>query len=588
MGPQIYNNILSEIRNDRDGKIIDRIALKHIVYMLEFLPVSKLDGDSIYFAEFEKMVCDDTREYFGSAADNLLNSSQDAAIYINQTSAWLKSEEERCNLYLSAQSLPILLATLKDVLIRKRFRTVMELPSTGFRSWIENDKYSELKLLHELTALVSDTFDDAKEMLNIIILEKGQEINQASIEAMAAARQNKGPGKRSDSANPTSIAIQWVEQVMSLKDKYDNILIKCYGNNTGLRASVESSFSKFVNQIPKVSEYLSLFIDDNLKKSLKGKSDMEVEEALDKSVVLFRFIAEKDVFETYYKAHFAKRLLNGRSLSDDIERSMIAKLKMEIGTSFTTKLEGMFRDMKTSKDMMAEYKTGIEKKKGDIDINVNVLTSTVWPVSVVSAQVKCIFPPEVEAVREKFEKFYLTRHNGRKLEWNSNMGTADVRARFNNKMHEINMPTFAMVILMQFNDLPDDQFLTFEQLKEATNIPDADLTRHLQSIAVAPRTRLLRKEPMSKDINPGDKFYFNAKFESPMTRIKVLAVTSSNRVENDSERKETTEKVDIARKHEADAAVVRIMKYVIPCVGCHSANNLGHAKCWITVISLLR
>ena len=64
---------------------------------------------------------------------------------------------------------------------------------------------------------------------------------------------------------------------------------------------------------------------------------------------MFRFISDKDLFETYYKAHFAKRLLNGRSLSDDIERSMIAKLKMENRTSFTSKLEGMFRDMKISR-----------------------------------------------------------------------------------------------------------------------------------------------------------------------------------------------------------------------------------------------
>ena len=31
-------------------------------------------------------------------------------------------------------------------------------------------------------------------------------------------------------------------------------------------------------RLPKVSEYLSLFVDDNMKKSLKGKSDTEIEE----------------------------------------------------------------------------------------------------------------------------------------------------------------------------------------------------------------------------------------------------------------------------------------------------------------------
>jgi hypothetical protein len=53
-----------------------------------------------------------------------------------------------------------------------------------------------------------------------------------------------------------------------------------------------------------------------------------VELTLDKVVMLFRYLQEKDVFEKYYKQHLAKRLLGGRSVSDDVERSMIAKLKV--------------------------------------------------------------------------------------------------------------------------------------------------------------------------------------------------------------------------------------------------------------------
>ena len=38
---------------------------------------------------------------------------------------------------------------------------------------------------------------------------------------------------------------------------------------------------------------------------------------LDKGIMLFRFLQEKDVFEKYYKQHLAKRLLHGRSSSVD-------------------------------------------------------------------------------------------------------------------------------------------------------------------------------------------------------------------------------------------------------------------------------
>ena len=44
-----------------------------------------------------------------------------------------------------------------------------------------------------------------------------------------------------------------------------------------------------------------------------------------------RYIQEKDIFEKYYKQHLAKRLLSGRTVSDDAERSLLVKLKTECG-----------------------------------------------------------------------------------------------------------------------------------------------------------------------------------------------------------------------------------------------------------------
>lgn len=44
-----------------------------------------------------------------------------------------------------------------------------------------------------------------------------------------------------------------------------------------------------------------------------------------------RYLQEKDVFEKYYKQHLAKRLLSGRTTSDDAERNLLVKLKTECG-----------------------------------------------------------------------------------------------------------------------------------------------------------------------------------------------------------------------------------------------------------------
>ena len=62
-------------------------------------------------------------------------------------------------------------------------------------------------------------------------------------------------------------------------------------------------------------------------------SEQEIENVLDKTMVLFRFLQEKDVFERYYKQHLAKRLLLNKSVSDDSEKNMISKLKVVLNTN---------------------------------------------------------------------------------------------------------------------------------------------------------------------------------------------------------------------------------------------------------------
>ena len=46
----------------------------------------------------------------------------------------------------------------------------------------------------------------------------------------------------------------------------------------------------------------------------------------------------------------------GKSASVDAEKSMLSKLKQECGPGFTSKLEGMFKDMELSKDIMLAFK----------------------------------------------------------------------------------------------------------------------------------------------------------------------------------------------------------------------------------------
>jgi hypothetical protein len=117
--------------------------------------------------------------------------------------------------------------------------------------------------------------------------------------------------------------------------------------------------------------------------------------------------------------------------------------------------------------------------------------------------------------------------------------------------------------LLLFNDLPAGASIALDEIQARTNIPPSDLARNLQSLAVAQKTRFLVKEPMSREINPGDRFSFNENFKSQFVKIKVGVVSAGNKVEGDKERKETEKKNNDSRGFAVEAAVVRIMKYVL-------------------------
>ena len=197
------------------------------------------------------------------------------------------------------------------------------------------------------------------------------------------------------------------------------------------------------------------------------------------------------MFEKYYKQHLAKRLLGGRTVSDDAERSFILKLKTECGYQFTSKIEGMFTDMRTSRDTMAAWRSADAGEAGDPAgwpadsvppdaLSVQVLTTGSWPTS---PGAHCNLPAELERCSEAFRAFYLGKHTGRRLVWQANMGNADLRATFGASKHELNVSTYHMVILLLFNAA---DALSYAELAAQTAIPAADLKRSLQARAPPP------------------------------------------------------------------------------------------------------
>ncbi|KAJ8271116.1 hypothetical protein GJAV_G00122930 [Gymnothorax javanicus] len=154
--------------------------------------------------------------------------------------------------------------------------------------------------------------------------------------------------------------VDYIQGLLDLKTRFDRFLQDSFNNDRLFKQSIAGDFEYFLNLNSRSPEYLSLFIDDKLKKGVKGLTEQEVESILDKAMVLFRFMQEKDVFERYNKQHLARRLLTNKSVSNNSEKNMISKLKTECGCQFTSKLEGMFRDMSVSNTTMDEFRLHLQ------------------------------------------------------------------------------------------------------------------------------------------------------------------------------------------------------------------------------------
>jgi cullin 3 len=78
---------------------------------------------------------------------------------------------------------------------------------------------------------------------------------------------------------------------------------------------IKEAFEEFMNKDNRTAAFLALYVDDLMKTGAKEMTEAEAEDKLDKVIVIFRYINDKDVFESYYKNFLAKRLLSGKGFS---------------------------------------------------------------------------------------------------------------------------------------------------------------------------------------------------------------------------------------------------------------------------------
>lgn len=127
--------------------------------------------------------------------------------------------------------------------------------------------------------------------------------------------------------------------------------------------------------------------------------------------------------------------------------------------------------MEVARDEMAAYNALKEerdrKSRPPVDMNVSVLSAAAWPTY---PDVPVRIPPNVAASISDFEKFYHSKHTGRKLQWKHQLAHCQLRARFPKGTKELVVSAFQAIVMLLFNDVADGESLSYLQIQEATGL----------------------------------------------------------------------------------------------------------------------
>ncbi|CAM9628792.1 unnamed protein product [Chrysoparadoxa australica] len=519
--------VLALVEKERNGEDVDRDLMRSIVRMLCAL--------GVYHDVLSPPFLSQTATFYKAEGLRLLREV-DVPTFFEQAELRLHEESERCVHYLDPATRKPLVATVEAKLLVPHTPALLE---SGFEKLMKSLRLDDLRRLYSLLARPGV---DQLHLLKVALVANVEKVGTAIV---------------SDSANDKEM----VPNLLTYREQLDQVLSESMQKNEAYHIALKAAWERFLNvRENRPAELLAKFLDSKLRGD-KSISEDAIGDLLEKIMVLFRYLASKDVFEAFYKKALAKRLLLGKSASFDLEKSMIAKFKCECGSNFTSKLEGMFKDTDLSRDLMGQYdgylkyvmdESGFfqDTHSRGVDVNIKVLTMGYWPAY---PPMEVTLPPELAEHSEKFRSYYMARYQGRCLAWQHQLGSCILKASFPKGRKELAVSQLQAVVLMCFRQ---QDRISFRDLKDRTSIEDGELRRTLQSLACA-KVRPLRKEPHSRDVMDDDVLVFNKDFSAKLFRIRINSIQMKEPVEENTK---TYEAVFRDRQYQVDAAIVRIMK----------------------------
>ncbi|KDR84230.1 hypothetical protein GALMADRAFT_55074 [Galerina marginata CBS 339.88] len=528
------------ITQQRNGESIDQGLVKKVVDSFVSLGLDNADPNKecldVYKDQFETAFIAATETYYKKESETFLaeNSVPD---YLKKAEERLREEENRVERYLHTKTRKELISKCENVLIREHGELMWE----SFQNLLDFDQDEDLQRMYALLSRIPEGLEPLRKRFEAHVKQAG----------LAAISKLVGEGGANvDSLDPKA----YVDALLEVHQKNSEIVNRSFKGEAGFAASLDKACREFVNRnaatgtsSTKSPELIAKHADMLLRKNNKMAEENDLEGALNRVMILFKYLEDKDVFQTFYTTKLSKRLIHGVSASDESEASMISKLKEACGFEYTNKLQRMFTGtsyMSLSKDLTDSFKERMSQNHDDMDItfSIMVLGTNFWPLN--PPPHDFVIPVEILPTYDRFQKYYQTKHSGRKLTWLWNYSKNELRTNYLNQKYILMTSAYQMAVLLQYNQ---NDTMSLDELVVATAISKDILT---QVLAVLVKAKILINDET-------DQYDLNPNFKSKKIRVNLnLPIKAEVKAES----ADVLKAVDEDRKYVIQATIVRIMK----------------------------
>lgn len=526
---KLHKAMISEIMRDRDGELVEKRNVKEIALML-----CKV-GSNTYEDFFEKQFLEQTSQYYSVEVQRTL-AELSCPEYIKLAEERLLQEALRSEQFLDKSTAPKLRALLLSIFLEKPAKTLIAMESSGLDKMLQHERLEDIGRMYGLFAQDSECKQLLLNTLVQCVKREGEELMKASEQT------EKGSSGK------------FVDALIAMKEKYNKVWSESCRKDKEFELPFKQTFDSFLNVNNSASKALAVYCDEIMREKVRHLDDRELDELLDKIILVFRHIQSKDMFDEFYAYYLSRRLLMKKCMSDDAERLMISKLKAECGNQFTIKLETMMKDINNSQEILYIFHNTHRSASCINKLEVRVLTQGNWPIE--SKAANCNLPIELNDLRNEFTDFYMGRHSGRVLNWKLNLGEAELRARVG-RGYEFVTTTFQAVVLMLFNDCEE---LTLKDIIQKTRIPVGELKKNLTVLLIFKVLINMEGNGVSKEIRESDKFRVNESFASKFNRVRLPLMSDKPGTGKAEQLQRLESTVEEDRGMLLDATIAKIMK----------------------------